>query len=307
MKRIRSGSGFAAVLLALVFTTLASAQATRTWVSGVGDDANPCSRTAPCKTFAGAISKTAAGGVIDCLDPGGFGAVTITKSILIDCTHVAGGVLVAGTNGIVINASTTDNVTIRHLYFDGLGSGLSGINILQAGNVHLENVNIVGFTVAGVSVNASTSVNLSIYDTTITDGITTVGGSVTGNGLTLTDSSGTIFADLHDVRIYHTNAGIQAGTNVSLNVNSSELSFNSIGISTTGGGTGVDVSNTEITYNSTAGAQAAPGGTIRLMGNMLKKNGIATNLNGGNIFTDGQNIVSGNASLGSTNGSTAKI
>jgi hypothetical protein len=63
MKRIRSGSGsgFAAVLLALVFTTLASAQATRTWVSGVGDDANPCSRTAPCKTFAGAISKTAAG------------------------------------------------------------------------------------------------------------------------------------------------------------------------------------------------------------------------------------------------------
>jgi len=37
--------------------------------SGVGDDANPCSRTAPCKTFAGAISKTAAAGEINCLDP----------------------------------------------------------------------------------------------------------------------------------------------------------------------------------------------------------------------------------------------
>ncbi len=50
------------------------AQAFRTWVSGVGDDANPCSRTAPCKTFAGAISKTALNGEINCLDPAGFGA-----------------------------------------------------------------------------------------------------------------------------------------------------------------------------------------------------------------------------------------
>ena len=62
----------------------ASAQASRTWVSGVGDDANPCSRTAPCKTFAGAISKTSVGGEIDALDPGGFGAVTITKAITLD-------------------------------------------------------------------------------------------------------------------------------------------------------------------------------------------------------------------------------
>src|SRR3954466_4973295 len=79
------------------------AQATRTWVSGVGDDANPCSRTAPCKTFAGAISKTAGGGTINCLDPGGFGGVTITKSMTIDCHYTEGGVLVSGTNAIVVN------------------------------------------------------------------------------------------------------------------------------------------------------------------------------------------------------------
>src|SRR5262245_23923450 len=60
------------------FGTSAFAQATRTWVSGVGNDANPCSRTAPCKTFAGAISKTAIGGEIDALDPGGYGTITIT-------------------------------------------------------------------------------------------------------------------------------------------------------------------------------------------------------------------------------------
>jgi hypothetical protein len=73
-----------AMVTPLLYAAPAQAQATRTWVSGVGDDANPCSRTAPCKTFAGAISKTAPGGEIDALDPGGFGALTITKSITID-------------------------------------------------------------------------------------------------------------------------------------------------------------------------------------------------------------------------------
>ena len=94
----------ALVLIAFTYVSPAHAQATRTWVSGVGDDANPCSRTAPCKTFAGAISKTAAGGEINCIDPGGFGAVTITKAITIDCANTDAGVLVAGTNGIIVNA-----------------------------------------------------------------------------------------------------------------------------------------------------------------------------------------------------------
>src|SRR5664279_823389 len=113
-----------ALLLALILasafasfqTTPAFAQATRTWVSGVGDDVNPCSRTAPCKTFPGAISKTAAGGEIDCLDPGGFGAVTITKSITIACEGTGeGGILVAGTNGVTVNAGPNDMVILRGL------------------------------------------------------------------------------------------------------------------------------------------------------------------------------------------------
>src|SRR5258708_17375691 len=87
-------------------------QASRTWVSGVGDDANPCSRTAPCKTWAGAISKTAAGGEIDALDPGGFGAVTITKAITLAADGALASVLVPGTNGIVINAPSNALVTV---------------------------------------------------------------------------------------------------------------------------------------------------------------------------------------------------
>src|SRR5437868_6120644 len=99
----------------LMVASIASAQATRTWVSGVGDDANPCSRTAPCKTFAGAISKTASPGIINCLDPGGFGAVTITKSIMIDCTGTIGSVLSSGVQGVIVNALTTDKVILRNI------------------------------------------------------------------------------------------------------------------------------------------------------------------------------------------------
>src|SRR3569833_3380429 len=77
MYRALCGSA-AALLLSTWLAAPAQAQAIRTRVSGVGDDANPCSRTAPCKTYAGAISKKTAGGEISVLDPGGYGTVTIT-------------------------------------------------------------------------------------------------------------------------------------------------------------------------------------------------------------------------------------
>ena len=141
---------------ALVFVAQAApvmAQATRTWVSGVGDDANPCSRTAPCKTFAGAISKTATGGEINVLDPGGFGGVTITKAITIRSDSIEAGVLVSGTSGIVINAPSTASVVLDGLDFEGGSNGTSihGINILSGRDVLIRNSSIRGFN----SVNCS--------------------------------------------------------------------------------------------------------------------------------------------------------
>src|SRR3954467_14955431 len=137
---IRSRSVLFALVASLVLTGALQAQATRTWVSGVGDDANPCSRTAPCKTFAGSISKTAVGGEISVLDPGGFGAVTITKSITIDGGKGAGfgSILAAGINGIIINAAVTGVVTLRNLSIHGAGTGIVGIRILAAGTVFIE-------------------------------------------------------------------------------------------------------------------------------------------------------------------------
>src|SRR6201994_3335220 len=128
MRRIATLAIFLGFLTPILASAPAHAQASRTWVSGVGDDANPCSRTAPCKTFAGAISKTAAGGEIDCLDPGGFGTVTITKSITIDCTGTFGSILASGTNGINVNDSASGfpnsiHVILRGLSINGAGGG----------------------------------------------------------------------------------------------------------------------------------------------------------------------------------------
>src|SRR5438094_3132666 len=134
MRRVRMKKIFVAMVLTAGFATLANAQATRTWVSGVGDDVNPCSRTAPCKTFAGAISKTASPGIINCLDPGGFGAVTITKDITIDCTGTLGSVLSSGVQGIIVNATTTQNVVLRAIDINGAGTtlGTNGVNVIGA-------------------------------------------------------------------------------------------------------------------------------------------------------------------------------
>lgn len=167
----------------------ANAQATRTWVSGVGNDANPCSRTAPCKTFAGAISKTAAGGEINAMDPGGFGAVTITKSITID----GGGgqiasALAAGTNGIIINAGANDVVTLRNIQINGVNGtpspGLNGIRFIAGSSLIVENVRIFGFSQSGIDINLNTAsaVRVMVVDTIVSNSATGIFAKNAGSG-----------------------------------------------------------------------------------------------------------------------------
>jgi hypothetical protein len=165
------------------------AQATRTWVSGTGDDANPCSRTAPCKTFAGAISKTAASGEINVIDTGGYGGVTITKALTIHSRNVQAGILVSGTNAIVVNAGVNDKVNLIGLNINGFGTSLYGIRVLQAKTVRVEDSRIFGFNRNAIDfepVNASarlTAVNNVIHDN---DGN---GVAVTRGKATLRDNS----------------------------------------------------------------------------------------------------------------------
>jgi hypothetical protein len=145
------------VLAALLVAGPAFAQASRTWVSGVGDDAHPCSRTAPCKTFAGAISKTVAGGEISVLDPGGFGGLTITKAITIDGNGQIAGVLSAGTSGFIVNAAATDNVVLRNLSFEGVSSSQTGIRYIAGKSVTIDNVSIRGYS-RGISFDGGSAV-----------------------------------------------------------------------------------------------------------------------------------------------------
>ncbi|MGA0532165.1 right-handed parallel beta-helix repeat-containing protein [Hansschlegelia sp. KR7-227] len=167
----------ALALLPALASTEARAQATRTWVSGVGDDVNPCSRTAPCKTFAGAISKTAAGGEINAVDNGAFGAVTITKSITIKVDHVEAGVLASGTTGVVVNAPANSKVVLEGLDIEGasLGTlpGLNGIRMIGQGSLTVLNCRIRNFNTTGITVDgAADYTRLIVKDTVILNAAT---------------------------------------------------------------------------------------------------------------------------------------
>ena len=191
------GKRLAVALLALLASSLiysapASAQATRTWISGVGDDVNPCSRTAPCKTFQGAISKTAAGGEINCLDPGGFGGLTITKSISLICDYTEAGILVSGTNGFIING-TNISVVISGFDFEGLGNsvspGINGINFLNGASLIVRNTKIRGFRNGyGINFSPSSNAQLFVEDTIISDSGSAT--TVTTGGINVAPAAG---------------------------------------------------------------------------------------------------------------------
>lgn len=177
-------AALAVMISFFAYSAPAQAQATRTWVSGVGDDVNPCSRTAPCKTFAGAISKTATGGEISVLDPAGFGAVTITKSISIVADGAEGGILAAGVNGITINAAATSVVHIKGLVIEGATTGTNGIRVLSAQSVYISDTVIRGFragTGRGVDINSTVNpVRVYLRNVEINNNL--VGLSVIGTG-----------------------------------------------------------------------------------------------------------------------------
>src|SRR6185295_19483173 len=181
MKRFAT-LGLLVLTFALTLPALAAAQATRTWVSGVGDDANPCSRTAPCKTFQGAISKTAAKGEISVLDPGGFGAVTITKSITINGDGTLAGILSSLTNGINVNDSATGTpgtieVTIRSVSIQGAGNGLNGIRFISGKRLTVEHCSIANLdaTANHHGIDMVTNVTNAILQVTDTDIVATGG------------------------------------------------------------------------------------------------------------------------------------
>ncbi|MEA2337120.1 MAG: hypothetical protein QOE82_1127 [Thermoanaerobaculia bacterium] len=245
----------------VAIATFANAQATRTWVSGVGDDVNPCSRTAPCKTFAGAISKTASPGIINCLDPGGFGAVTITKSIEINCINTLGSILSSGVQGVVINALTTDTIILRGIDINGSGTtlGTNGINIIQAKSVSVEKCAIAKYSGNGIQVtNSSNQISLYVSDSNIRN---------FGNvGIFLNNTAtGTVRLVVDNTII--TNGGSVgidvAGQSDTITVKNSELSKNTnVGFQMQNPTSVADLESTSIAFNGTGVVAGLAGNAI---------------------------------------------
>jgi len=264
--------GFAIPLLTAVS---ANAQATRTWVSGVGDDANPCSRTAPCKTFAGAISKTAAGGEINCLDPGGFGGVTITKALTISCEGVTAGVLVSGTNAIVISAPATAVVYLKGLDIEGLGTGITGIKFNSGAGLVVDSCVIRGFGNSG---------GLAIGFLPTTDGavmtvLNTVvhhnGSGVDGGGIKVGPVGAAINARavLKNVTVFENFVGVAAvgsGGAAEIMISDSTIAGNnSNGLLATGTGALIRIGSSVIANNKSA---ATSGNVQSYLNNQLNSN-----------------------------------
>jgi hypothetical protein len=216
-------------LTAPLYVGSASAQATRTWVSGVGDDANPCSRTAPCKTFAGAISKTATNGEINCIDPAGFGALGITKGITVDCGGTFGSVLSAGTNGFNINAAGA-KVTLRNISINGAGTGVHGINIIAAAQVLIENVQVFGITGNGINTSSlASTANVQVKNASFFN--------ITGTGISLATTAGFALGQISRASFLGTATGVSAGANAFVSVSDSTFLQNTNGSVTAGSGT----------------------------------------------------------------------
>jgi len=295
----------ALAIFTLTIAATAQAQATRTWVSGVGDDVNPCSRTAPCKTYAGAISKTADKGEISTLDPGGFGAVTTTKNITIDGTNGAGfgSILASNTSGVIVNDSATATpntivVTLRHLSINGASTTVgSGIRMISGKALIVEDCVISGFTGTGsvgrgisTELTSSSPKNVFVKDTNITNCTT---------GIRIGQTSSFVAAVLDNVNIDAIDNQVAGTTGVELAaggfavIRDSVISRFQNGINNTGGAnSGARVIGSTIFSNVNginAGASQAHVSSSSFLGNTA---GIA--LAGGSVLTGCDNFFAGN-------------
>ncbi len=287
MKPLATAFVFVA-LFALLAAPAANAQATRTWVSGVGNDANPCSRTAPCKTFAGAISKTAAGGEISTLDPGGFGAITITKSITINGDGTLAGILASLTTGVIVNAGVNDRVVLRNISINGTGNGISGIRFLAGKSLVVDNCTISGFTTRGIDMSVTTNAELFVRNTHITKVPTGVFVNTTG---------GLARAMLDGVHLEGTTNGIEGANNSRVTISNSVIAGNaSNGVLASAATSRINVNSSQVSFNDVAGINASLGGAIiRLSNNDIFNNNAGITA-AGTIESAGNNRVAGNIS-----------
>ncbi|HKS28041.1 MAG TPA: hypothetical protein VJS44_09485 [Pyrinomonadaceae bacterium] len=307
MNRLRlTLNALALVIFTLVVASAAQAQATRTWVSGVGDDVNPCSRTAPCKTFAGAISKTAAGGEISVLDPGGYGTLTITKSITVDGGTGAGwgSSLNSSVNGFVINDGATGtprtiNVTLRNLSINGAGTtlGTNGIRFISGRTLNVESVRIFNQSTTGIDVDLSSGVATDRSKVYLKDvDIHNIGGI----GIKLSASAAYLSVFMDSVRVKRAVTGVSVGNNTFPTIRNSMFSGLTTGVLMVNNATGSPVAlldNVDMSENTT-GLSAGNGTKTLLTNSSITVCSTGISALGGTVQSSGNNTINGNSSDG---------
>lgn len=294
----------AITLFLLMGASIASAQATRTWVSGVGDDVNPCSRTAPCKTYAGAISKTARNGEISTLDPGGFGAVTITKSITINGGGAGqgyGSILASLVNGVVINitdaADTAKTVRLDWLNINGASNGLDGIRFIAGTALFVENVVIDGFTGDGIDLTASTQAVNQLHMRNVSIRNVATGVNINNSGTNATQLT------MDNCSISKATNGLSAGNGTRGQIYKSSFhSCTGSGITATEGASPTDfaVADSSLTANGT-GINTGAGVEVLIARTNITGNGTSLGL-GGTVHSGGNNTIGKNGTNNGPNG-----
>jgi hypothetical protein len=301
---------FSAAAVLVMAAGPAAAQATRTWVSGVGDDVNPCSRTAPCKTLAGAISKTAAGGEISVLDPGGYGAVTIVKSIFINGMWGGEAGVLAGGNGIVVNAGPNDIVVLRGLTIFGVSPQSHGVRYVAGGALHIRDSvikNFISANSAGISVapTGAGAMELTVADTMIENN----GNGATGGGIFIAPTTAApIKVTLTRTTVVNNSVGITVdgdnGTGgIDMTIRETDLSGNTfqglIARSPNGGDSlvRIGIADSTVASNGTIGVQSTgQRSTVRIGSSIVQGNGNAglQANNQGTLQSYGDNYTEGN-------------
>ncbi|HEX4736842.1 MAG TPA: hypothetical protein VH331_04690 [Allosphingosinicella sp.] len=267
----------ATAAIGMAYAVPANAQATRTWVSGFGDDANPCSRTAPCKTFQGALSKTAAGGEMNCIDAGGYGSVTITKAMTINCYYTLASVLHSGTQGIVINAGPNDQIVLNGIETNGAGTtpGTRGISFLAGGTLIVRDSFIYGSQTSpavGISFTPSGVSKLYVERSTVANN----GASGTGGGILIqpTGAGGSAKVEIEDSQVINSGG---YGLRVDSTANTSTA------------GISVNIDHSQVSGSTGAGIVAVAVGTNPIT--MMIANSVSSNNTTNGIIGNGAQVT----------------
>ena len=301
LQRISTLVASAGVLVLLALPQLASAQSNRTWVSGTGSDSNPCTRALPCKTFAFAFTLTATNGGINCIDPGPYGSLTITRSLVIDCRFALASVLVSGSSGVTINAPDS-NVVLRNIDIDGIatpGATFAGIKILAAASVHVEDVTIRAMGGSGIEFAPNVSPSSGPSKLVLVRVLSRLNGQ---HGMTVAPTAGSASVAVFD-SAFSANAlnGIRVSDFSLVTLTNSVLASNSshgaVAVTTGMGGAKISLDRVTSSSNGNAGVIAnGPGAAFYLSNVLLTGNayGLYPPIAGGTYVSFGNNRTAGN-------------